>query len=173
MIKTLIILIAGFALSSCGGVLNKTYVYPEDLSSYRKVEYGYTLTIDSTTKRLYRDTSFVDTIVPFQGSPHINYQFKLNKTCIYSFMGNGSDSGPIYWQYKGKYQNRNDSIVINFYEFRSIRYDLVHYNKMKIEDRKWKEMEFESTTTLITNNKCDTLWEIQSSGFKGTFLIKK
>lgn len=173
MSKTLIILIAGFVLSSCIGVLHKSYVYPEGVSSYRKVEYEYPLAIDSTTKRPHRDTMFVDTIVPFQGSPNVKYQFKLNKTCIYSFMGNGSDSGPIYWQYKGKYLNRNDSIIINFDELRSIRYNSVHYNQMKIEDRKWKEMEFESTTTLITNNKCDTLWEIQRSGFKGTFLIKK
>ena len=150
-----------------------TYSFPEEPIPYRKVGFEYPLAMDSITKRVYRDKLFIDTMVTIVGSPHVKYKFKLNKKCVHSFMGNGSDSGPIYWQYKGNYDVRNDSIMINFTELRSIGYSAKHQANMKIEDRPWKNLDYLPSKTFIIGDKRDTIWTIQDSGFKGSYLINK
>lgn len=172
MIKTLVIFSLLFAIASCSGLVNHTYNHPDDPISYRKVDYHYSpqfrRSLDSVRYEAYADTIFIDRLITVQLSLHTAYNFKLNKTCVYSFMSPGSDSGPIYWQYKGKYEKRNDSIILNFTESRSVGYNAKHHSNMKIEDSQWKNMDFLYSNTFIASEKRDTLWTIQRSGLKGS-----
>jgi hypothetical protein len=160
-------------LASCGNALFKTYSFSEDPIPYGKVGYETTITMDSITNRAYRDKALVDTLIFIQSSPHVSYKFKLNQEYFYSFMGNGSDSGPIYWQYKGKYDLKSDSVIINFTELISIGYNAKYFSNMKIEDREWRKLEYLPSKTFIVGKKRDTIWATENSGFKGSYLIKQ
>jgi len=170
MKQSVSILFTVLVFTACN-VINRTYTSAQLTTSYITMDYQRILDTTATTPRYIRDTIGAERIITRRRLPE-EISFKLNKTCFYSFQSNASDSGPILMQFKGKYNQNGDKMLINFTEMRSIKYNDMLHSGATIEDRKWIDLKTVEATYFFNDNK-DTIWKIDFYGMKGDFYIKK
>lgn len=170
MRQSVFILFLMLIFTACN-VINLTYTSDQLTTSYTTTHYPRILDTIATTPRYIRDTLGLKRLITHRRPPE-EISFKLNKTCIYSFQSNASDSGPILMQFKGKYNQIGEKTLINFTEMRSIKYNYMLHSGVTVEDREWIKLRTVEATYFFNDSK-DTIWKMDFYGTKGDFYIKK
>jgi hypothetical protein len=170
MRRQLYILFALFLSISCKTRINSIYFSTKNPIFYTVNDYPLIIDTSANTQAFKRDTVGIERIITYQIPPE-EVEFKWNRTCVYSFISNGSDSGPIQYQHKGKYVQNGDSISVNFTEIRSIGQNVKLSTNMRIEDREWRNLRLYESIYFLSNKR-DTMWRIDRENVRGFDYIK-